>query len=88
MGSTERAIHEKLQILAPESLELTDESGQHAGHAGSRDGGGHYRLLIVSAHFAGKSRIERHRMVYGALGELMQRTVHALAIQAYTPEEL
>lgn len=88
MTPTERSIHEKLQILAPEILEITDESAQHAGHAGSRDGGGHYRLLIVSARFAGKSRIERHRMVYGALGDLMQRSVHALAIQAYSQEEL
>jgi BolA family transcriptional regulator, general stress-responsive regulator len=88
MGQTERAIHEKLQILAPVSLELMDESGQHVGHEGAKGGGGHYRLLIVSAHFDGKSRIERHRMVYRALGELMQHSVHALAIQAYTPTEL
>ncbi|MFM9888580.1 MAG: BolA family protein [Burkholderiales bacterium] len=88
MDSVEQSIHARLAILAPESVELTDESGQHVGHAGARGGGGHYRLLIVSAQFEGKSRIERHRMVYGALGEMMQRSVHALAIQAYTPEEL
>ncbi|MFN0302905.1 MAG: BolA family protein [Burkholderiales bacterium] len=88
MESTEQSIHEKLRMLTPESVELTDESGQHVGHEGARGGGGHYRLLIVSSQFEGKSRIERHRMVYGALGEMMQRSVHALAIQAYTPEEL
>ncbi len=88
MDPVEQAIHERLRVLTPESVELTDESGQHAGHEGARGGGGHYRLLIVSARFEGKSRIERHRMVYGALGEMMQRSVHALAIQAYTPEEL
>ncbi len=88
MHPTEQSIHEKLRILAPESMQLTDESGQHVGHEGARGGGGHYRLLIVSAQFEGKSRIERHRMVYGALGEMMQGSVHALAIQAYTPEEL
>jgi BolA family transcriptional regulator, general stress-responsive regulator len=88
MGPTERAIHEKLQVLAPLTLELTDESGQHVGHEGAKAGGGHYRLLIVSAHFDGKSRIERHRMVYRVLGELMQHSIHALAIQAYTPAEL
>ncbi len=88
MDPVEQAIHERLRVLAPESVELTDESGQHVGHEGARGGGGHYRLLIVSPRFAGKSRIERHRMVYGALGEMMQRSVHALAIQAYTPEEL
>jgi BolA family transcriptional regulator, general stress-responsive regulator len=88
MGAIEQAIHEKLQILAPVNLELLDESGQHVGHEGAQGGGGHYRLLIVSSHFEGKSRIERHRMVYRALGELMQHSVHALAIQAYTPAEL
>ncbi|MSQ20372.1 MAG: BolA family transcriptional regulator [Betaproteobacteria bacterium] len=88
MGPIERDIHEKLQVLAPLTLELMNESGQHVGHEGAKGGGGHYRLLIVSLHFEGKSRIERHRMVYRALGALMQHSVHALSIEAYTPAEL
>ena len=82
-----RSIQEKLQLLAPESVELQDESGQHVGHPGAAAGGGHYRLTIVAASFAGKSRIERHRMVYAVLGDLMHQRVHALAIQAYAPGE-
>ena len=84
----EQLIQEKLQILAPESVELQDESGQHAGHAGAQGGGGHYRLVIVSPRFAGKGRVERHRLVYAALGDLMQQRIHALAILAYAPGEL
>lgn len=68
-------------------MELFDDSGRHVGHAGARDGGSHFRLGIVSLRFAGKSRLERHRMVYGALGELMHREIHALAIDARTPDE-
>ena len=61
---------------------------QHAGHAGARPGGGtHWRLAIVSPRFAGRPTVERHRMVYQALGELMQDPIHALAISARTPEE-
>ena len=58
------------------------------GHAGAMSGGGHYQLTIVSPAFAGVSRITRHRMVYDALGDLMQREVHALAIEAFAPDEL
>jgi BolA protein len=69
-------------------VELIDESSKHAGHAGWRPGGGtHWRLSIVSARFAGKSTLARHRMVYQALGELMQNPIHALAITARAPEE-
>jgi BolA protein len=82
------AIEARLAPLRPEALELTDESGQHIGHDGARDGGGHYRLTIVSPQFSGQPRIARHRMVYGALGPLMQREIHALAIHAYAPGEL
>jgi BolA protein len=87
MGPVERAIHDKLQALAPETLELADESGQHVGHEGARSGGGHYRLFIVSNGFRGKSRLERHRMVYAALGELMRGPIHALALEAFAPDE-
>ncbi|HET9404194.1 MAG TPA: BolA family protein [Burkholderiales bacterium] len=83
-----RQIQEKLAVLAPESLEILDESGQHAGHEGARGGGGHFQLVIVSTQFAGKPAQLRHRMVYDALGPLMKKEIHALAIKAYAPGEI
>jgi BolA family transcriptional regulator, general stress-responsive regulator len=86
--SVARSIRERLQALQPLSLELVDESEQHRGHAGYREGGStHWRLSIVSPQFAGKPVVARHRMVYQALGELMQHPIHALAITARSPEE-
>ncbi|SAL41876.1 BolA family protein [Caballeronia telluris] len=72
--------------LEPSSLHIDDDSAAHAGHAGAASGS-HYTVTIVSAHFAGKPRVARHRLVYDALAEEMRRGVHALAIKAYTPEE-
>jgi BolA protein len=72
--------------LAPASLAVSDDSAQHAGHAGAA-AGGHYTVTIVSAAFAGKSRVARHRLVYDALADAMRRGIHALAIVAFTPEE-
>jgi BolA protein len=73
--------------LAPvTSIQITDDSAQHAGHAGA-SAGGHFSVTIVAAAFAGKARVARHRMVYDALADAMQRGIHALAITAYTPEE-
>jgi BolA protein len=81
-------IRRRLAVLGAEALELVDESAQHAGHAGAAPGGNtHWRLTIVSASFAGKPTVARHRMVYQALGELMQSPIHALAISARSPEE-
>jgi BolA protein len=82
------AIESRLAALAPEAVELADESGAHIGHEGAKGGGGHYRLTIVSPAFRGRPLVARHRMVYEALGPLMQREIHALAISAYAPEEL
>ncbi|MCW5575447.1 MAG: BolA family transcriptional regulator [Burkholderiales bacterium] len=82
------AIQEKLATLTPESVEILDESGLHVGHAGARDGGGHYQLVIVSGAFSGQPLQARHRMVYAALGTLMHREIHALAIKAYAPDEI
>ncbi len=82
------AMRERLAALAPERVEIFDESAAHAGHEGAKAGGGHYRLLVVARAFEGASRVARHRMVYAALGGLLQREIHALAISAYTPEEL
>jgi BolA protein len=73
--------------LAPSALDVDDESHRHVGHAGARDGRGHFRVRIVSAAFEGQSPIARHRAVYAALGDLMQTDIHALAIEARTPEE-
>ena len=81
-------IREQLSALDPQSLELLDESGRHVGHAGAASGGSHFRLIIVSPRFAGLDKLERHRMVYAALGPLMHREIHALAIQALAPDEL
>ena len=81
-------IRARLAALAPERLDLEDESERHHGHAGWREGGNtHWRLTIVSASFAGKNTVARHRMVYAALGELMQHPIHALAITARAPGE-
>jgi BolA family transcriptional regulator, general stress-responsive regulator len=82
------SIRSRLQALEPLALDLVDESEQHRGHAGYREGGStHWRLSIVSPRFAGKPVVARHRMVYQALGELMQHPIHALAITARSPEE-
>ena len=81
-------IRERLAVLAPQQLEILDESHKHAGHAGARSGGGHFNLTIVSNVFDGKGLLQRHRMVYDALGSAMQTDIHALTIKALTPEEL
>ena len=73
--------------LQPASLEIIDESAKHAGHAGAAGGGGHYIVRIVSPAFADKSPIQRHRLVYDAVDDMMQAEIHALSIQASTPEE-
>jgi BolA protein len=86
--TTSRQIEEKLAVLEPESLEIFDESGKHVGHEGARGGGGHYMLTIVSRQFSGKPAQARHRMVYQALGTLMKKEIHALAIKAYAPDEI
>ena len=73
--------------LAPQALTVTDDSHKHAGHAGARGGQGHFSVDIVSAAFAGKLPLARHRLVYAALGEMMQTDIHALSIRARTPDE-
>lgn len=89
MGETVPArIRDKLAVLAPESLEVLDDSADHAGHEGARGGGGHYRIVIVSSEFSGKPVQARHRLVYQALGPMMQKEIHALAIKAYAPGEI
>lgn len=79
-------IRSRLAALAPTRVDLSDDSARHAGHAGAA-GGGHYRLTIVSPNFSGRPTMERHRMVYHALGEMMRREIHAISITARTPDE-
>jgi BolA protein len=74
------------QALAPTTLEIIDDSAAHAGHAGAR-GGGHYRVTLVAEAFRGRSRLERHRLVYAAVAPLLSDAVHALNIVARTPDE-
>ncbi|HVS77828.1 MAG TPA: BolA family protein [Steroidobacteraceae bacterium] len=74
------------QALAPLSIEVIDDSARHAGHAGAREGG-HYRVTLVASAFAGRPKLERHRMVYSALAPLMGRGIHALSIIAHAPNE-
>lgn len=86
--SVAEAMRDRLATLHPESVEILDESGAHIGHAGARDGGGHYQLIIVAQAFSQQPLQTRHRMVYAALGALMHREIHALAIKAYAPDEI
>jgi BolA protein len=74
--------------LHPTSLTVTDESARHAGHAGARAGGeSHFQLEIVSAEFAGKSRVARQRLVYQLLAEELRGPIHALSLVTRTPDE-
>ncbi|MGR8919083.1 MAG: BolA family protein [Gammaproteobacteria bacterium] len=73
--------------LEPEALDIVDESHLHAGHAGARDGRGHFRVTVVAERFRGMLPLKRHRAVYDALGELMQTDIHALGIDARAPGE-
>ncbi len=72
--------------LAPVELLIRDDSAAHAGHAGAREGG-HFSVLVVSAQFEGRTRMQRHQLVYAAVAELMRTDIHALSIQARTPQE-
>ena len=84
----EQQIRQCLETaFQPSELLLKDQSQLHAGHEGARDGRGHFDVTIVSTTFDGKNRIERHRMVYDALGTLLESDIHALRIKTYTPSE-
>ncbi|HCO01058.1 MAG TPA: transcriptional regulator [Methylophaga sp.] len=80
-------MEQALQQLDPIQMQITDDSHLHAGHAGNT-GGGHFTVFIVSDAFAGLSLIKRHRLVYDAAAELLPSAIHALSIQAKTPDEL
>ena len=87
-GDVESLLRQRLSGLEPVRLELIDDSALHAGHEGAKSGGGHYRLLIVSPLFVGKSTVVRHRLIYSALGDLMRDKIHALSIQSLAPNEV
>lgn len=73
--------------LAPQQLDIEDESHRHAGHEGARDGRGHFRVRIVAAEFAGLPLIKRHQRVYAALGDMLRTDIHALALDTRAPGE-
>lgn len=84
----EQQIRRRLdEAFQPTELFLKDQSQLHAGHEGAKDGKGHFDVTIVSNSFDGKSRLERHRMVYDALGALLESDIHAVRIKAFTPSE-
>ena len=90
MNSEQRLAEIRCRLqtaLSPESLQVEDEGHLHIGHEGAKDGRGHFRVLVVSDQFQGKTLIARHRLIYQAMGDLMQTDIHALAIDAYTPDE-
>ncbi|HEX9706300.1 MAG TPA: BolA family protein [Steroidobacteraceae bacterium] len=73
--------------FAAARVSVQDDSARHAGHAGARDGAGHFVVRIESQAFSGRSRLERHRMVYDALAGMLPREIHALKIEALSPDE-
>ena len=74
--------------LAPSECEVFDDSALHVGHAGAASGGGHFRIRLVTPVFEGKNRLQRHRLVYDCLTDLLQKEIHALAITAISPSEI
>ena len=80
-------IRQRLAILQPSRLEIVDQSALHAGHEGAKGGGGHYHMTIVSPMFSGQGTIKRHRLVYDALGALMEREIHAMSMTTLSPED-
>ncbi len=87
LSRAERIVSELRAALRTDQVELIDDSHLHAGHAGARDGRGHFRVRVVSQDFAGLRTLQRHQLVYRSLGELMQTDIHALSITALTPDE-
>lgn len=79
-------LRARLAVLAPLAIEITDDSAKHARHV--HGGGAHLRLTIVSPHFAGLAAMARHRLVYEAAGDLMNGPIHALSVEARSPDEM
>lgn len=86
MKALQKQIEEKLQeAFSPQFLKVEDDSVKHAGHVGARQGGGHFKIEIVSSAFAGKNLMEQHRQIYAALKEWMGKDIHALALKTSAP---
>jgi BolA protein len=84
-----KLIEDKLtEVLSPDMLQVKDQSHLHAGHEGAKSGGGHFDVRIVSAAFQGQRPLQRHRLVFDALGSMMESEIHALRITAKTPDEI
>jgi BolA protein len=75
-----------IEVFNPESLDIVDESHLHIGHAGAKEGKGHFRVRIIAAQFANRTPLQRHRMVYDALGDLMKTEIHALSVSAMSSD--
>lgn len=83
----ERLARRLEECLRPDLLEVIDDSHRHAGHAGAADGRGHFTVLVVSQRFAGLGTLQRHKLVYEVVGDMMTTDIHALSIQALAPGE-
>ena len=91
MSQSERMLRMRDRLTAkllPLQLDISDDSHLHAGHAGARGGAGHFSVHVVAQAFADKTLIERHRMIYDLLQDMMHTEIHALSIQARSPDEL
>jgi BolA protein len=75
------------ESLKPDLLEIIDNSAAHAGHVGAKSGGGHYHVTIIAEAFEGKTLVQRHQLIYKALGDMMKQQIHALGINALSPSE-
>lgn len=76
------------EAFNPSKIEVRDDSHRHAGHEGAKSGGGHFTVTIVAPQFQGRNAVQRHQMIYQALGDMMKKEIHALSIQALAPDEL
>lgn len=83
----EQTIRQRLQPLAPEVLHIEDDSARHAGHPGAAGGGGHFNVVLVSARFESCNAVQRHRMVYSLLADLIPHRIHALSLQTMSPQQ-
>jgi BolA protein len=88
IGRVQRIEDALRAAFNPSQLQVVDDSHKHAGHAGARDGRGHFSVRIVSEAFAGMPLLVRHRAIYAVLGEMMQTDIHALAIDAAAPDRV
>ena len=87
MTDVATTLRDRLADLAPSALEIHDDSAEHAGHAGTSSGAGHFSLLIVSKAFSGVPRRERHQQVLNRVNDLLPHPIHALSIKALAPED-